>query len=1419
ELVAWLDLEDRYGGVLIMLNSRVFEEPSVQEIYPGDFNAQLMVQRPHVGTTCCQPGEGACDAFSQAQALQSTVHQELAKIESTELHQVRHSINSALLDAVEKHFPHSKPADNRLSAQGEFRASAKHTWQLYREMKAAYTVTAHSVFRQWQAAAAFMKASKALRHAAICAVHADDPAAICMTEGLAISDQAVQQELQKLGSIAGLLGPALRQHFQDLPQYAYAKSRDAILRVHMHFEEVGDCLRENQINRPNIGRHTTTNGLKQGCCIAPFLWSFYTVAVMHTLRDKLGSEWLQQALVLFADDHWCQWIIKSKADFEHCLAQLTVVLETLLDFKMSVNYKKTAVLLRLEGKQAKAVMREHTRKKNGETSLCIMVKGQEQLIPVKETHEHLGTKVTYHHRLDRNLGHRLQSGQAKYQALRKVLNGHHSLHVNYRLRLWAACVQTSKHYSLPAVGLTRSGLEKLTTASTKQIRAIQKLPSHLTRTTNNQVWQQAGMLKPGQALLQALQRFRAALQRRTSSVPDITTRADVHIYVARLEANLSALLQQQEMQDAQLPVDSMDIPCPYCDEVFSTENAMRIHSQLAHQDLPPRAASSPTQFVPRLHACGGPQCRLCLRTFYKWQNLKEHIESGACDKLGGESLTKHPVKVDAQAVAVQPSRESNPPDSATGVSQNVPLFERVRFAQQRHDWESLLRDPSLHSDLQSHCTLCHMWIASFRHVKQHICKVQMTDPSQGLNPEADIFAFCSPTLLQSKQTRTQQLRKEQEAEVDSGEPKESTQPPKRPRPEPNPLIASRQSAASNPRRQQRPPKGQSLSAEARLMAKLLIYHEDQLAAQRMDKDFVLFMRQDYASIIPNLHAISVEWHAKKEEGVEGLTSSLRTLLLACLVKEMLARVQKMASTQEGQEKLQRTKWMDLDQQWTFLRWCHKTKKLVVDDNKPSLSHTELVRQLTFLLENLRGDVIHKFHSTKGLDQVEENASNLPSVTFLLGTGRTSSRDARGSVQAAGLFGLAADRSINEAGRPSASTSGQAIGQDALRQVSDEAIAVQQLPGAIPHVHRDAWHIPNFSLLNSGNHCYAISFMYSLDIAMHRAHQSEHSPAVLQCLQGYHRVKVFHHLGFLALGWQEPERQHDVTEFIDFLHPKLFPRSFLGAWQGRSLDDDAVMQRTEDNPSSLCIGLGALPKHSPDVQSLINRYAQEFRQALMQKAPWLFLQLPRFRHQAGRIAKAKQCYALPVTVKVPIFRDNHTMAVQWQPYSVVALICHRGATPSSGHYYVVTPGQRGYLALDDDKKPADVGADTLKQVSRDMYVIVLALSSEASHSVAGGDAQHDLHSYSQQEATAPTASGHGFHLAEVHGPPRRGMDCQSDLPAGSASPSDVPRYGNSATTPQQLTVSDLPSHAQPAPPGTAARVEKLAQQVQTNSAAD
>ena len=913
---------------------------------------------------------------------------------------------------------------------------------------------------------------------------------------------------------------------------------------------------------------------------------------------------------------------------------------------------------------------------------------------------------------------------------------------------------------------------------------------------------------------------------------------------------------------------------------------MRIHSQLAHDDLPPRAASTPTQFVPRLHACGGlPQCRLCLRTFYKWQNLKEHIESGACDRLGGESLTKHPVKADAQAVMVQPSNEDTPPDSATGVSQNVPLFERVRFAQQRHDWESLLRDPSLHSDLQSHCTLCHMWIASFRHVKQHICKVHEPE-TPGLHDKA--LALClsfkqhlvrdhqcpwckrkvwAPARHAQQCVVLYQLcvakLRFQSAQDDGplARPQSGSRHLRFLQPHAPSIKADQDSATPEGARsrggaergerihttaQEAAPRAKSvdgLSPVSNLKSSTTTPDakgSEPLSGGKTHGKVDALSRgstggaADGQGLRP-LHATGLCQHhpqpprhfggvARQERGGSRKPHLLAAHSAASMFGQGIAR----QGTENG-----------LDPGGT-----RKTSTNKVDGPGSTVDFSSMVsqnqeargrRQQAKPEPHGAGETAHILarepprRRDSQVSQHQRPGSGggkciQPSIRDLfaghLPSGRTSSRDARGSVQAARLLSMAADRSLPKEGGSSESTSGQAIGQDALRQVSRDAATVPQLPGAILQVHCHPPHIPNFSLLNPGNHCYAISFLYSVDIAMHRAHQIEHSPAVLHCLQGCQRVKVFHHLGFLTLGWQEPERQHDVTEFIDFLHPKLFPRSFLGTWQGRSLDDDAALQRTEENSSSLCIGLGALPKHNPNVQSLLDHwYAQEVRQALMQKAPWLFLQLPRFRHQAGRITKAKQCYTLPVELKVPIFRDSHTMAVQWQPYSVAAFICHRGTSPSSGHYYVVTPGQRGYLALDDDKKPADVGADNLRQVSRDMYVIVLALSPEASHSVAGGDVQHDPHTQSQQEATAHTDSGHGFPLAEICGPPWRGMDCQSDLPTGSASPSDGSRHGNSAAAPQHPALSDFPAHAQPAPSGTAARVEKLSQQVPTNSAAD
>ncbi|CAE7784182.1 unnamed protein product, partial [Symbiodinium sp. KB8] len=246
----------------------------------------------------------------------------------------------------------------------------------------------------------------------------------------------------------------------------------------------------------------------------------------------------------------------------------------------------------------------------------------------------------------------------------------------------------------------------------------------------------------------------------------------------------------------------------------------------------------------------------------------------------------------------------------------------------------------------------------------------------GLNPEADIFAFCHPSLLTSTA-----------APPEGTLAKQKDQPNKRQRQDQEATAREETTTARQGKGRGKHGKHDNhLSESLRLLARLLIQHEDQLAALRVDKAFVLFARQDQFSIIPAMYAISQEWHSKREADPDTVQSPLRTLLLACLIKELMQRVQKMVATSEGQDKLKAAGWLSPTGEWHFMKYCHKTKKLIPNKEKASMDHSEVIRLLTFLLTAMQGDIIHKFCSTRPLKQLEPTEDHKPQAVFLLEVG-------------------------------------------------------------------------------------------------------------------------------------------------------------------------------------------------------------------------------------------------------------------------------------------------------------------------------------------------------------------------------------------------------------------------------------------------
>ena len=1294
--------------------------------------------------------------------------------------------------------------------------------------------------------------------------------------------------------IAGLLRQSLLEVLlpliTNLPQYAYAKHRgtfDALLRVHLHFEDASVLLRTNRVNRfqqhsgrkqhacvgglslsldlsraydltsrpivygtlaqhgvtqdtitiikqlhrdaqyifrsgDTTGGQPTTNGLKQGCCIAPFLWSFYTIALMHALQDKLGPQWLQKTLVLFADDHWCHWLVKNKKDWDDAINELVVVLETLTTFKMSINYRKTAILVRLEGKQAKAILHEHTRLKNGVRHLVITVHGEEQLIPVKDEHEYLGTKVTYQHRLDKNLAHRVQAGQAKYIALRKPLNGKHHLTIHHRTRLWLACVSTSMLYSLSAVGITKHGLERLTKACTKHLRAIQKQPAHVTRIPNRDIWTQAGLDMPGSLLLTALQRFQQNLLIKAVASPDITTQECILAHVQQLVASLQALIAQQaEHDDAPPEPETPQIPCPECDAMFVTENAMRIHCQVAHKLLPPRAASTPVKFVPRIHACGGlPRCQLCLRSFYRWQNLRVHIESGACEKLGGESLSKHPISAtDAQVADNQlPVPAVAPDDAATGTQQNVPLIDRALFRNRQHDWESLLREPQLRIDLQTHCSLCHMWVASFTHIKQHIVKIHEGE-TPGLHARA--LTLCHSFKSQLVRNRTcpwckrnvgapgrhsQQcvvlyqlciariryqwsqdrcsgtesggghlrlLRSFTAAASRSGDlagrtvgalGDEST--PQTPSTRAQSTVWSAwQAAASSPGAicSEGPPlaetaatNGPAESSNGQAHAAARGDACSPTGGQSVHHVYEAGLCQHHPE--PAFHLRAMAQAAPGQQLHIGASIPAENIADGVLDQGDPGQDsenglhQRRPGQVEGSRMDERDGGLDIP---ALLSPKQENGPRCKPRKHESSRNCAPIHISVGAHEGRDSAEVQQYAVTEkpGSERELQTPSHFRPRNFP--TGRESQRDARDNVHVDWKLGLAACGHLPETGNTQEVSPSGAVGSVGVRPLTSVAHAATVRPR--PNV----CSLPNFSLHNPGNHCYAIAFLYALDAAVQFVGLHAQMPNVFQRLQGQQRGRAFGLLGFTTLGWQAPERQHDTCEFIDFVHSRLLPRSLQGVWQGRRQVPEQPIACTEPSPLSKCIGLLAPPKHSPNIQDLVNHWsAQEHRQAMVQPMPWLFLQLPRFHSRKGRIRKTAQWYDIPRELEVPLFLADQAIGVRWLPYKTVAVIRHHGNVPSAGHYTVALPSEEGFTALDDAQPPKVLDSESVLQISRDMYVLVIARvceSTDFSHdraSALGPATTTGVEASPPGSSSAPSA--HGSSLAEIHRYARRGI---------------------------------------------------------------
>ena len=484
-------------------------------------------------------------------------------------------------------------------------------------------------------------------------------------------------------------------------------------------------------------------GVRQGCALAPSLWSLITVALLRALAEKCGTQWVTDLVTMYADDLLETWEVYTRKDLDLLMQAVSQSFQLLEALGLQVQPQKTKVVLALRGRQARLWIRRHTLDTpDGRVLLIPAPNGKPHHLPIVSSIKYLGVVLSYGDFEGATLTHRLSCAEANRSRILRILHSR-SVSLRRRVQLWRACVFSSAVYGLHVVGLRPKHLRRLTVALVRHLRAIAGSFAHIHHEASRALLDRLGVADPLEAIRQRNQTLvESSWSTKDPQVshPRVLGRLRVvNEALTRLSSSLRAQTEavQGELVDQVLPSPPQSregapwgqlvhssgglkealFHCWHCDLCFAELAALKRHLQDAH-DAHTLPVSSETGF--REHSVGGmPVCAHCQADLVSWNNFKRHHRYRHCPVLWLRTQ---------QSQDVSPPQDDPPPvppvpmESSTLSAPQawIPLADwpQLRDAPMSQ-WLEIFRIPSAAQILREGCAQCGQWLVSVKSIKLH----------------------------------------------------------------------------------------------------------------------------------------------------------------------------------------------------------------------------------------------------------------------------------------------------------------------------------------------------------------------------------------------------------------------------------------------------------------------------------------------------------------------------------------------------------------------------------------------------------------------------------------------------------------------------------------------------------------------------
>ena len=449
----------------------------------------------------------------------------------------------------------------------------------------------------------------------------------------------------------------------------------------------------------------TTTGIKQGCKLAPTLFSVLTGRLLHMLIDTFGLEAVQQHLTGYADDISVHKTIRSRRDLKIAHDLIQALLEAVGRLRLRVNSAKCSVMVRLSGTEAPAVLRRHTcwlPDASGELQKHWRI-GTTKAYPAFRLEGHikyLGIIISYSNYELLTLRHRLAEAGKKIQLVRKYIYNRRVASPAARLGVWFATVWATAVTGLPEVGLSPDSARLLRGWYAQKLRSVLNQPAHITHVTTSDLLRLHKLQDPVEKIIQRMKGRIAKLRKRSRSVTEAAADVTLHSHIL---IDLDRILQEaQAIPAAPQATQAPAYDCHICKAAFDTAHGLHMHTAKMHRDSLPRFI--PPTFDRELHAKDGmPVCAACNKSFKQWKGLRDHLLSGACP-------------------APDALRKITTSGTLSSSSTEMLQLQELRREVQGSTRSQLAKQAALPSAqvLQHRCVVCGFWTPDHTKVKSHI---------------------------------------------------------------------------------------------------------------------------------------------------------------------------------------------------------------------------------------------------------------------------------------------------------------------------------------------------------------------------------------------------------------------------------------------------------------------------------------------------------------------------------------------------------------------------------------------------------------------------------------------------------------------------------------------------------------------------